>query len=109
MARPEKSGHEKRSEQIAFRLTVSEKAEVETRAGQAGISVTEYARRVLLGKRLPDTVDHTTATLITELNRIGVSLRSHFNATSTGCDPDVSEILTQIEAALETLASRDGP
>jgi len=108
MVRPSKDGRERRSELLSLRLTVSEKASIETQAGQTGLSVTEYARRILIGKRLPDTIDLTTASLITELNRIGVSLRSHFTSASTGCDPDLDDVLARIENALEKLAVRDG-
>jgi len=75
MARPKKRGGEKRDEQLKIRLTAAEIEELRSAAFQTGISVSDYARRRMLGARLPvKTVTRSDPALVSELNRIGVNI-----------------------------------
>ncbi|MEO4045366.1 plasmid mobilization relaxosome protein MobC, partial [Hoeflea sp. CAU 1731] len=89
MARPRKQEHEKRSARLGpFDVTEAERAYVEDQASAAGVSLAEYGRqRILTGKvALPRSpVD---ASLLTELNRVGVNLNQIARALNRGRDED---------------------
>lgn len=75
MARPKKRSEEKRDEQVKIRLTLAEANELRDAALSAGLSVSDYARRRMLGIRLPQTsIRRSDPALVSELNRIGVNV-----------------------------------
>ena len=74
MARPTKDDAAKRTERFNLRLTPAELAHVQQQAAHAGIGAHDYARRRVLGHRVPPARSQIDATLLTELNRIGVNL-----------------------------------
>ena len=76
MARPKKAQHERRTTQMNLRFTAAEDAHVRSQARAAGLSVSEYARRRMLGHQVPQTPGRADARRLTELNRLGLELRA---------------------------------
>lgn len=81
MARPTKSPDEKRTERLPYaRLTLSERVEVEAMAARAGLSVSDFARRAVLGQKItapprkPAPEQRAGGAYLTELGRIGINL-----------------------------------
>ena len=75
MARPVKKDHEKRSTQLPpVRVTTSELAYVQRQADLAGMSVTDYLRTLALTEEVKPRKTKLEASLLVELNRIGVNL-----------------------------------
>lgn len=68
--RPKKADGETRSELVAVRLTITEKAELDRRAGQAGLSPSEYLRHCVFRRRTPAGKAGTDPALVSELNRL---------------------------------------
>jgi hypothetical protein len=75
MARPKKQPAERRTISLSCRVTAQERLRIETAAGHAGVSSSEYMRRqVLTGRvivRERRVIDHAT---FDQLRRIGVNL-----------------------------------
>lgn len=75
MARPKKQPAERRTISLSCRVTAQERLRIETAAGHAGISPSEYMRRqALMGRvivRERRVIDHAT---FDQLRRIGVNL-----------------------------------
>lgn len=108
MGRPKKGEHEARSETLRFRVTVAEKAHVENQAATAGVSVADYARNIILGRRAKAAPVRDDSSLLYELNQVGVAL-AEIKRAGQGCDPDqVERVLSRLEAALDKVAA-DGP
>lgn len=78
MARPLKSEEEKRSTRLPKpRVTVAERVAIENYAAEAGLTVSEFMRRRALSRPVvTNQVAKVDAQLLSELNRIGVALRS---------------------------------
>jgi hypothetical protein len=76
MARPQKPDDDRRTEQVKIRLTVAEKATLETETRKAGLALADYVRRVALGHRVglaygPKPADPA---LVTEINKLALQL-----------------------------------
>lgn len=122
MARPKKQPHEKRTDVVRARVTAAEKAHVALQAQAVGLDVTEYVRRRVLGHQLPSVHAQADARMISELNRLGVELRSIGNnvnqvarAVHTGrgfnVDPRavfdrLQELTGEVAGALEKVTGR---
>jgi len=106
LARPKKSPHEQRAEQVSIRLSPVELATLRSKANTAETSVTAFVRSAALGKRV--TVTQSTAPdFITrnELRRIGVNLNQIARSLNEGRGHNPPELLA-ICAKLETLFDR---
>lgn len=108
MGRPKKGEHEARSETLRFRVTVAEKAHVENQAATAGLSVADYARNIILGRRTRPMPARDDSSLLYELNQAGVAL-AEIKRAGQGCDPgQVERVLSRLETVLDKVAA-DGP
>lgn len=107
VGRPQKGEDEARSARIAFRVTEDERAQIEARAVAAGVTVSNYARAVVLTGAPPAPPRHAAdAAAISELNRVGVNLwqiAKHLNFGG-GIPADLHDAIAEVRAAVEKLA-----
>lgn len=105
MARPTKDDAAKRTERFNLRLTLAELAHVQAQAAHAGIGAHEYARRRVLGHRVPPARSQIDASLLSELNRIGVNLNQLARATNRGAEVqgDAEALLAQVRDIIEQI------
>lgn len=110
MARPTKDDTAKRSERFNLRLTLAELAHVQAQAAHAGIGAHDYARRRVLGHRVPPARSQIDATLLSDLNRIGVNLNQLTRANNSGADvqAEAAVLLAQVRGIIEQIGSGDG-
>jgi len=116
--RPKKADHERRVRPNYVRLTITEQEHVEAKAAALGMSPTDYIRERALGP-LPGPKSSTSdvsdegaatqaqlATLIRELNAIGVNLNQLTRDFHTGRESahDLENLQTQIRTPLEKVA-----
>ena len=103
MARPRKKKSDSRGESVSFRLTPDERAAVEARAKKAGLSRSDYLRRMALKGHItvapPARLDFK---LVAELNRIGVNLNQLTRAANaTGqVPPEVRRLCRKLETII---------
>ena len=105
---------EKRKAAIRFqkrrtlRLTAEEDKKLTRQAETAGISVSEYMRRLFFGGR--PIIARTDDQTIRELRRLGGLLKHHFDMVkrtgSTGTLVELDAALRQIRQAIETLSEK---
>ncbi len=74
MARPKKADVDLRNRFAKLRLTPAEELRVKMNAAAAGVTVAEYSRRRLLGLTVTPPPSRADATLLAEINRIGVNV-----------------------------------
>ncbi len=84
MARPKKVAQERRTETVAARFTVAEAAIVESQAAAAGMTVSEYVRVLALTQDVKPRKTKLEASLLVELNRIGVNINQLAHAANAG-------------------------
>ncbi len=84
MSRPILSEHEKRTELVRTRLTLSERAFVEQQAINAGLSMAEYIRVLALTQEVKPRKTKLDATFLVELNRVGVNINQIAHAVNAG-------------------------
>ena len=110
MARPTKDDTAKRSERFNLRLTLAELAHVQAQAAHAGIGAHDYARRRVLGHRVPPARSQIDATLLSDLNRIGVNLNQLARANNSGADvqAEAAVLLAQVRGIIEQIGGGDG-
>ena len=91
-----------------LRLTGEEDARLSGQAAIAGISVSEYMRRLFFGGR--PIIARTDDQTIRELRRLGGLLKHHFDMVkrtgSTGTLVELDAALRQIRQAIETLSEK---
>ncbi len=91
-----------------LRLTAEEDERITRQAETAGISVSEYMRRLFFGGR--PIIARTDGQTIRELRRLGGLLKHHFEAVKrTGNPATLSELdaaLREIRRAIEALSER---
>ena len=95
--RPRKAAGERLSDGLRVRMTPGERASIEARAAQAGMSPSEFARRAIAGAKITPPA-HGTAIpplLIAELGRVGNNLNQIAHAAHLG-----RELRHMAEAAL---------
>ena len=83
MARPKRPSHERRTELLQVRLTPAEKHDLQRAAKEVGVTMTEYARAMLTGKKpkaKPPQQRAMTA-LLYELSSIATNLSQLADAT----------------------------
>lgn len=105
MARPKADPMEVRSGQVKFRLSAIERAQLETRAEQAGKTVTDFARTAALGKPLK-VVQHASPDMETrtELRRIGVNLNQiakRLNQTGGHAPAALLEVIGKLDSIFD--------
>ena len=88
---------------IALRLTASEKERLLEDVDDAGISLSEYARRRLFGRRVLAQAD---ATMVRELRRTSGLLKHIHNETRGAYSQKTADALRAVKECIETL-SRD--
>ena len=98
-----RQGAEPLDKLIAVRLTATEKKRLLENVDHAGLSLSEYARRRLFGRRV---LAQTDAVMIRELRRIGGLLKHIHNETRGRYSQDTVDALRAIKVHIETL-SRD--
>ena len=111
MARPRKTAAETKDQIVTFRLKPEDLAEVEARAKRAGLTRSDYLRRMALRGRI--TIRPSARTdfqLVAALNRIGVNLNQMTRtANQTGrVPPEVRRLCRKIET-LVARAVEPGP
>ena len=75
MARPTKHTDEQRSQTARARVTVSEYEHIKQQAYLAGLDVSEFIRRRLLGYEVPSAATRRADPgLVTEVNKLGLEL-----------------------------------
>ena len=91
-----------------LRLTAEEDKKLTRQAETAGISVSEYMRRLFFGGR--PIIARTDDQTIRELRRLGGLLKHHFDMVkrtgSTGTLVELDAALRQIRQAIETLREK---
>ena len=94
-----------RSKRIMARFTASEYAEVSEQAEAGALSLSEYCRRRILGRRV---MSQTDQIMIRELRRIAGLQKHLFTSTETGKEhsADTAEILRLIKGAIIGLSER---
>ena len=124
MARPKKHDEERRSARAEARLTPAEHEHVKTQAHLAGLDVSEYVRRRILGYEVPQQDDlRSKASVVKELNDLGNELSAIGNnanqlarsansgrrAQSAWADvvARINELGDQVSGALERLVLGD--
>lgn len=110
--RPKKQPHEVRDARLpAVRLTTAERIDLEAKASRLGVDLSEWIRIELLGAPIRRGPSPTDASLVTELNRIGVNLNQIARQINRGRDHDphhLSHVLHQLHQALESVTRRYG-
>ena len=110
MARPKKDAAEARSLPFHGRLTPSEALAVKANAAAAGLTVSEFCRRRILGMTVTPPPARADAALIAEVNRIGVNvnqLAHAFNADRT-FRSDWEAIRDEVASVLDKVVQRYG-
>lgn len=91
-----------------FRLTAEEEERIAQQAVTAGISVSEYMRRLFFGGR--PIIARTDDQTIRELRRLGGLLKHHFDVVKrTGNAATLAELdaaLREVRRAIEALSER---
>ena len=110
MARPTKDDAAKRTERFNLRLTLAELAHVNAQAAHAGIAAHDYVRRRVLGHRVPPARSQIDASLLSELNRLGVNLnqltRSH--NSGAGVQAEAAVLFAEVRGLIEQIGGGDG-
>ncbi len=108
IGRPKKAAGEQRTERLSgIRLTAAERHTVELMAERAGVSVAEFARRAVLGQRMPQRRTRNIDRAIVELNRVGVNLNqiaARVNMTGDLAE-DFDSVLAEVRAGIEKLTA----
>lgn len=86
MARPKKQPDERRTASIRADLTMAEKVYIQEQASRAGMTEAEYTRRRLLGQPVQASPRRADASMLAELNRIGVNVNQLTRAVHTERD-----------------------
>ena len=112
MARPKLPPQDQKSKRMIVRLTPIEHAQAQLAADQAGIGISEFARRRLMGVRLPasPTEEKLNADAVAALNRIGINLNQIAKRINSGGGVNVGKImdaLERIDAEMDRLNEPD--
>lgn len=112
MARPRKDPTDKRTAQLAVRLSPVEVAHLQEKAAQAQTNVTAFVRAAALGK--PVTVRQAASDFETrqELRRIGVNLNQiakALNARQQGLPASLVASCEKLDALFDRMLKHDSP
>ena len=109
--RPRRAPDEARSVSLPpIRLTIAERGAIEAEAARAGLPLSDYARRVLLGHRVKAAPTGGDAATLVELNRLGVNLNQiarQLNARGAPAPSRLEALVATIRAAVDRLAGTD--
>lgn len=110
MARPTKDAAAKRTERFNLRLTLAELAHVQVQAAHAGLGVHDYARRRVVGHKVPPVRSQIDASLLSELNRIGVNLNQLTHAVNSGIviEREAAVVLAELRGVIEQIGGAIG-
>lgn len=92
-----------RGERIGLRLSTEERAEIGEQAEVSGLSVSEYVRRRVWGRRVASKVD---LKVLAELRRLGGLLKHIHNETRGAYSELTADAIRAIEAYSRTLIRR---
>lgn len=114
--RPKKQPHEQRAARLpAVRLTDAERIDLEAKAERAGVPLSEWVRHELLQAPLPRPAvsgrNRMDASMITELNRIGVNVNQIARQVNRGRDHDphhLDAVLHELHTALQAVTRSYG-
>lgn len=103
--RPAKREAEARGSRVAFRLTLSELSAIQAEAAKAGLSPSDYCRRVILRHRVKPAITDVDAAALADLNRVGVNLNQIAKKlNTTGRAPsDIAATLAEVRAIIDRL------
>ncbi len=91
-----------------LRLSAREDEKLQTQADSAGLSVSEYMRRLFFGGR--PIIARTDDQTIRELRRLGGLLKHHFEMVKRTANPatlsELDAALRQIRRTIETLSEK---
>ena len=109
--RPRKAPGERLADGLRVRMTAAERATVEARAAQAGLHVSEFARRAILGARITTPAAARSGIpsgLLSDLARIGNNLNQLAHAAHLGRElPDLTRAaLIDLRALMDAIAAR---
>lgn len=106
MARPTKNEHEKKTASLpSVRVTTAERVHVEEQAQAAGLSLSEYIYSRVTGHVVTPRTSKLEASMLVELNRIGVNLNQIAHARNIGRnDPALLQfILDELHATMSKI------
>ena len=107
--RPAKPAGETRVAGVALRLTASERDRLQQQAERAGLPLSTYCRRVLLGHEVQPAITATDAAALADLNRVGVNLNQiarQLNARGAVRPVALDAVLERMRDAVARLADR---
>ena len=110
MARPTKNEHEKRSTTLpTIRVTPAERVLIEDKAATAGFTITDFVRTMALFEKVSPRKTKLEASLLVELNRIGVNINQLAHAANVGRNrpallqtslDELRQLMAKIDAAI---------
>ena len=106
MARPTLPSAERRDDRLPnLRVTAAERAEIERRAEEAGLTLVEYCRHAIFKTKIPPRRASVDQALLVELNRIGVNLNQIAHAVNSdrALSPAFPVVVEEIRTALSTV------
>ena len=105
MARPQKDEHTKRTAHLPrTRCTLAERATIEAKAAQAGLSLSDYMRQMALHGRVIEREPLADKDFIFELKSQGRNFNQYqkrLNALQLHAPEEVKRIITKIETLLD--------
>lgn len=108
IGRPRKAQGEARDDRLPrLRVTTAERATVEAAAAMAGLELSEFCRRAILGQRIAAAPARLAqAQLLAEINRIGVNLNQLTRAANAGrpMPSSVAEAAAEVRVMVARLA-----
>ena len=100
----QRPGSDTLSARLQCRLTAQEKAHIQEQAHVAGMTLSTYTRRRLLGHRVLANADLTS---IRELRRLGGLLKKVHTDSGGAYSEETARMLGRIKAAIERIAAPD--
>lgn len=109
--RPRKAAGELLADGVRVRMTAAERASLDARAAQAGLPVSEFARRAIAGAKVVSPANDRAAIppmLITELGRVGNNLNQIAHAAHLGRELRhmANATLAEIRALVASITER---
>lgn len=109
MARPKKNNDEKRIASLpTIRVTTAERVLIQDEAATAGLSLTDFVRYSALTQSVKPRTTKLEASLLVELNRIGVNLNQIAHAHNSGRhDPNILQYaIDELVAVMKKLDTK---
>ena len=107
MKKPCLPPEQRRSRPVPIRLTESEKEAIQEAAERAGLSVSEFARRALLGRHIPSLEDHRARLELLRVNGdLGRMEGLLKQARSICCKEQIDRMLKKFEEARELIETK---